>query len=188
MVLMVAQQVTGIQNRFSKCNFQKYFCLILKGPEHLYLVYNISQRSSTKLVRILPMGLKDTPPRVSQNFNIKLYQENIKRFLLLSHSNRNLTKLNRNDPLVVPYKNYSNTCSSDWLHKYVKGSKLGFQNAFFFQNIFVCNYTAQRCRHITQSRGPLPKVFKLCPWVIFERSQRSQFYIQIYCEKLVQHG
>ena len=46
-----------------------------------------------------------------------------------------------------------------------KGRKIGFWNAFF-KNLFVWNYTAQRFHiwDITPSRGPLPKLFKLCPW------------------------
>ena len=90
------QQVMGSQNRFSKCNFQ-IFCLKLKGPELSYLVYNIIQRSSTKVVQIMPLGPNLTPPQGSQ-FYIELNKENFKRLLLLSHTYGNLTKFNRNDP------------------------------------------------------------------------------------------
>jgi len=45
------------------------------------------------------------------------------------------------------------------------GQKIGFQDAIF-KNLFLRNYKAQ-CFHIwyiASSRGPLPKLFKLCPW------------------------
>jgi len=45
------------------------------------------------------------------------------------------------------------------------GQKIGFQNAFF-KNLLVWNYKPRsfHIRCIASSRGPLPKVFKLCPW------------------------
>jgi len=71
------KKVTGSKNRFSKCNFQKSSCLKLQGPKLSYLVYSIIFRSSTKVVQIMPLGLKLTPPRGSQ-FYIELYKENFK--------------------------------------------------------------------------------------------------------------
>ena len=46
-----------------------------------------------------------------------------------------------------------------------QGQKIGFQNAIF-KNLLVWNYKAQSCHiwYIASSRGPLPKLFKLCPW------------------------
>ena len=76
------KQVTGSKNRFSKCNFQKS-CLKLQGPGLLYLVYSIIQRSSTKVVQIMLLGSKLTPPRGSQ-FYIELYKKKFKRLLLLN--------------------------------------------------------------------------------------------------------
>ena len=38
------------------CNFQKTSCLQLQGPELSYLVYNIIKRSSTKDIKIMPLG------------------------------------------------------------------------------------------------------------------------------------
>jgi len=75
---------------------------------------------------------------------------------------RNLTKLNRNGPWVVPYRNCSN--GSDWLHKKVTGQKIGFQNAIF-KNLLVWNYKVQDFHiwYIALSRGPLPKLFKFTP-------------------------
>ena len=45
------------------------------------------------------------------------------------------------------------------------GQKIGLQNATF-KNLFVWNYKAQSFHvwYIASSRGPLPKLFKLCPW------------------------
>jgi len=46
-----------------------------------------------------------------------------------------------------------------------QGQKIGFQNAIF-KNLLVWNYKAQsfHISYIASSRGPLPKLFKLCPW------------------------
>jgi len=67
-----------------------------------------------------------------------------------------LTKLHRNDPWVVPCQ----SCISR-----SQGQKIGFQNAIF-KNILVWNYKAQSFHiwYIASSRGPLPKLFKLCRW------------------------
>jgi len=45
------------------------------------------------------------------------------------------------------------------------GQKIGFQNAIF-KNLLVWNYKAKSFHiwYIASSRGPLPKLFKLCPW------------------------
>jgi len=46
-----------------------------------------------------------------------------------------------------------------------RGQKISFQNAIF-KNLLVRNYMAQSFHiwYIASSRGPLPKLFKLCPW------------------------
>jgi len=46
-----------------------------------------------------------------------------------------------------------------------RDQKIGFQNAIF-KNLLVWNYKAQGFHiwYIASSRGPLPKLFKLCPW------------------------
>ena len=46
-----------------------------------------------------------------------------------------------------------------------QGQKIGFQNAIF-KNLLVRNYKAQSFHiwYIASSRGPLPQLFKLCPW------------------------
>ena len=46
-----------------------------------------------------------------------------------------------------------------------QGQKIGFQEAIF-KNILVWNYKAQSFHiwYIASSRGPLPKLFKLCPF------------------------
>jgi len=77
------KSVTGSENRFSKCNFQKSSCLKLQCTELSYLVYSIILRSSTKVVQIMTLGSKLTLPRGSQ-FCIELYKENCKRLLLLN--------------------------------------------------------------------------------------------------------
>ena len=62
------KKVTGSKNRLLNCNFQKSSCPKLQGPELSYVVYSIIQRSSTKVVQIMPLGLKLTCPR-GHNFN-----------------------------------------------------------------------------------------------------------------------
>jgi len=57
-----------------------------------------------KLFKLSPWGQNRPRPR-GHNFYIELYKENIKQLLLLSHTYGNLTKLNRNDPWVVPFQN-----------------------------------------------------------------------------------
>ena len=46
-----------------------------------------------------------------------------------------------------------------------QGKKIGFQNAIF-NNLYVWNYKAQSFYiwYIASSRGPLPKLLKLCCW------------------------
>jgi len=46
-----------------------------------------------------------------------------------------------------------------------RGQKIGFQKAIF-KNVLVWNYKAQSFHiwYIALSIGPLPKLFKLCPW------------------------
>ena len=46
-----------------------------------------------------------------------------------------------------------------------KGKKIGFQNAIF-KNLLVRKDKAQSFHiwYIASSRGPLPNLFKLCPW------------------------
>ena len=46
-----------------------------------------------------------------------------------------------------------------------RGKKIGFQNAIF-KNHLVRNYMAQSFHiwYLALSSGPLPKLFKFCPW------------------------
>ena len=110
----------------------------------------------------MPLGSKLTPPRGSQ-FYIELYKEIFKRHLLLNR----LMVIWPNSTGMVP--GWSPTkivqmvligclCRS-------RGQKIGFQNATF-KILFVWNYKAQSFYiwYIASSRGPLPKLFKLCPW------------------------
>ena len=66
--------------------------------------------------------------------------------------NGNLTKLNR---ILIGC-----ICRS-------RGQKIGLQKAIF-KNLLLWNYKAQSFYiwyiYVTSSRGPLPKLFKLCPW------------------------
>ena len=63
-----------------------------------------------------------------------------------------------------------------------QGQKIGFQNAIF-KNHLVWNYKAQSSYiwYIASSRGPLQKLFKLCPWGSkLTPARKSQFYIELY--------
>jgi len=149
----------GSTNRFSKCNFLKSSCLKLQGPELSYLVYSIIKKSSTKVVQIMPLLSKLTPTWGSQ-FYSELYKENFKWLLEL------LMGIWPNSTGMVP--GWSSTKIVQMVLigciRRSRGQKIGFQNAIF--KIFVWNYKAQRFHiwHITPSRGPLPNLFKLCPW------------------------
>jgi len=82
----------------------------LQGPELLYLVYSIISRSSTKVVQIMPLGLKLTLARWSQ-FYFELYKENFKRPLLLNRLwefDQTQQELSLGGPLPKLFK---------WLHK-----------------------------------------------------------------------
>ena len=61
-----------------------------------------------------------------------------------------------------------------------RGQKIDFQNATF-KNLLDQNYKTQRFHiwYITSSRGPLPKLFKLCHWGQNWPPRESQFYINI---------
>jgi len=106
-------------------------------------------------------GSKLTPPR-GHNFTLNYIRKSSKDIFSWT-ANGNLTKLNRNGPWLFPYQKCSNgpigcICRA-------RGQKVGFQNAIF-KNLLVCNYKAKSIHiwYIASSRGPLPKLFKLCPW------------------------
>jgi len=105
----------------------------------------------------MPLASKLSPPQ-GYNFTLSYIRKTLNDFLS-SAANRNLTKLKR----VVPFENCSD--GFGWLHKLVTGSKMGFQNATF-KNLIVWNYKAQSFHiwYTASSRGPLPKLFKWCPW------------------------
>jgi len=66
-----------------------------------------------------------------------------------------------------------------------RGKKIGFQNAIF-KKFLVLNHKAQSFYiwYIASSRGPLSKLFKLCPWgQNWPRPGGSRFYIELYKEK-----
>jgi len=70
-----------------------------------------------------------------------------------------------------------------------QGQKIGFQNAIF-KNLLVWNFKAQSFHiwYVASSRGPLLKLFKLCPWgQNWPSPAGSQFYIELYKEKFKRH-
>jgi len=98
----------------------------------------------------MPLGSKLTPPR-GHNLTLNYIRQSSNDFFSWT-ANGNLTKLNRNGPWVVLYKNCSNGCISR-----SRGQKLGFQNAIF-KNLLVWKYKTKSFHiwGITSSRGPLP--------------------------------
>jgi len=110
----------------------------------------------------MPLGSKLTPPRGSQ-----VYIELCRGKLQMTFSLEPLMVIWPNSTEMVP--GWSSTkivqmvligciCRS-------RGQKIGFQNAIF-KYLLVWNYKAQSFHiwYIASSRGPLPKLFKLCPW------------------------
>jgi len=140
----------GSKNMFSKCNFQRSFCLKLQGPELSYLVYSIIYRSSTEVVQIIPLGSKLTPHR-GHNFTLNYIRKASNDFFSWTANGWSPTKVVQ----IVPVGCISRS----------QCQEIGFQNAIF-KNLLVWNYKAQSFHiwYIASSRGPLPKLFKLCPW------------------------
>ena len=123
-----------------------YMC-IFSSPEHKVLMVSYCDRALS-VVRRCPSCV------VRKLFYLNIFSSETTHWIL--------TKLHRNDPWAVPYQSCSN--GSDWLHK-SRGQKIGFQNAIF-KNLLVRNYKAQSFHiwYLASSKGPLPKLFKLCPW------------------------
>jgi len=108
------------------------------------------------------LGSKLTPPRGSQLYT-ELYQEKFKRHLLLNRLmlfDQTQQEWSLGGLLPKLFKWF-------WLVAYVGHGvkKIGLQKAIF-KNLLLWNYKAQSFYiwYITLSRGPLPKLFKLCPW------------------------
>jgi len=110
----------------------------------------------------MPLGSKLTPPQGSQ-FYIELYKEKLKMTSSL-------------EPLMVIWPNSTGMVPGWCPTKVVqmvligcicrtRGQKVGFKHAIF-NNILDWNYKAQSFHiwYIASSRGPLPKLFNLCPW------------------------
>jgi len=154
----------GQKIRFSIDNFKKS-SLKLQGRELSYLVYITSSRDPLpKLFKLCPWG-QNWPSLGGHNFTVNFIRKSSNNFFSWT-TNGYLTKLNSNGPCVVPFQNCLNgsdlkyTCRS-------RGQQIGFQNATF-KNLLVRNYNAQSFQiwYIASSRYPLPKLFKLCPWVV----------------------
>ena len=99
--------------------------LVWKNKAQSFHIWYIasSRGPLPELYKLCPWG-QNWPRRGGHNFTLNYIRKTSNAFLSWT-ANGNLTKLNRNGPWVVPYKNCSNGC--DWLHKKVVGS----QNNFF---------------------------------------------------------
>jgi len=146
--------------QFSKIFFSKNY-----KAQSFYIWYITSSRGPLpNLFKLCPLG-QNWPCPGGHNFTLNYIRKTSNDFLCWT-GNGHLTKLNRNGPWVVLYQNCSKLqmvligciCRS-W------GQTIGFQNAIY-KNILVWNYKAQSFYiwYITSSRGPIPKLFKLCPW------------------------
>jgi len=135
----------------------------LQGSELLYLVHNItsSRGPLPKLLKLCPWG-QNWPRPGGHNFTLNYIRKTSNDFLSWT-AYGNLTKLHRNDPGWSPIKVVQTVpvdcISRSWCQK------IGFQNAIF-KNLLFRNYKAQSFHmwYVASSRGPLPKMFKLCPW------------------------
>jgi len=121
----------------------------------------------------MPLGSKLTLPRVSQ-FYIDLCKENLKWHLPI-------------EPLIEIWPNWTGMVPG-WSPTNIvqmvliscisrsQGQEIGVQNACF-KNLLVWHLKAQSFHiwYITLSRGPLPKLFKLCPW-------GSLYYKWLHCD------
>jgi len=139
----------GFQNAIVK-NLLVWKCKALS----FHILYIASSRGPLpKLFKLCPWG---------HNFTLNYIRKSSNDIFSWT-ANGNLTKLNRNGPWVISYQNGQMVligciCRS-------RGQKIGYQKAIF-KNLFLWNYKVQsfHMRYITSSRGPQPKLFKLCPW------------------------
>jgi len=121
---------------------------IFNSPEHKVLRVSYCDRSLSVVRR---------PSCVVRNFfYLNIFSSDTAHWIL--------TKLHRNDPWVVPYQSCVQFVPVGCISR-SQGQKIGFQNAIF-KNLLVWNYKAQSSHnwYIASSRGPLPKLFKLCRW------------------------
>jgi len=85
-----------------------------------------------KLFKLCPWG-QNWPRPGGHNITLNYIRKTANDFFSWT-AYGNLTKLNRNGPWVIPYRNCLN--GSDWLHKYVRGSKNRFSK---------CNFQKSSC-------------------------------------------
>ena len=84
--------------------------------QSFHIWYKASSKGSLpKLFKLCPWG-QNWPRPGGHNFTLN-YIRKISNDFFFWPANVNLTKLNRNGPWVVPYRNSSN--GSYWLHKYM---------------------------------------------------------------------
>ena len=93
-----------------------------KAQSFLIWYITSSRGPLPKLFKLCPWG-QNWPRPGGHNFTWNYIWKTSNDFFYWT-TNGNLTKLNRNGPWVVPYRNCSN--GSDWLHKYVTGSTIRF--------------------------------------------------------------
>ena len=109
----------------------------------------------------MPLGSKFTPPgghNFTLNYIKKLQTTSFLKLLMGMWPNLTGMVLGWLPTKIVQMVLIGCICRS-------RGQKVGFQNAIF-KNLLVWNYKAQSFHiyYIESSRGPLPKLFKLCPW------------------------
>jgi len=109
-------QKIGFQNAIFKNLVWNY------QAQSFHIWYITSSRGPLPLCSNYAPGVKIDPAGggVTIVHWIELYKKNLNDFFSWT-ANGNLTKLNKNDPWIVPYQFFLN--GSDWLHKFVKESK-----------------------------------------------------------------
>jgi len=98
---------------------------------HIWYIAS-SRGPRPKLLKLCPLG-QYWPRSGGHNLTLNYIRKSLNDIFSWT-AYGNLIKLNRNGPWVVPYKNCLN--GSDWLHKYVTGSKNRF---------LKCNFQKSSC-------------------------------------------
>jgi len=125
------------RSRDQKLGFQnaifKNLLIWIYMAQGFHIWYIASSRGPRpKLFKLCPWGQNWLRPE-DHNFTLNYIRKTSNNFFSWT-ANGNLTKLDRNGPWVVPYQNRSN--GSDWLHKWVTGSKNRFSK---------CNFQKSSC-------------------------------------------
>jgi len=149
-------RLRGQKIGFFKCNSQKSSYLKLQGPDLSFWYIASSRGPLPKLFKLCSWGL-NWPCPGGHNFTLN-YMREVQRTSL-----EPLMGLWPNSTGMVP--GWSPTKIVQMVLIGCRSRSQGQKNAIF-KNLLDWNYKAQiyHIWYIASSRGPLPKLFKLCPW------------------------